>query len=246
MWEYLNLLIIYSFFASSFIITGLFFLILDTKTKFIRYRYKDQDRDHLIKIYKDIYPLVGFNLFVIQPLLTFGSYNLIEVRTDPFDLTEGFLMILSLLSSIICYDVLFWIIHKILHLGCFYDLIHYKHHELRTTVGIGGIYVHPIEYMFSNFLPAFIGVYLFRHHVYSICLLLAMSGGGAVVTHSGYLGTHIFHHWYRHCYYGVFGIMDRLMNSEGAEKHHNKWIYKYMMLFLIIITTTPLYFLANH
>ena len=215
MWQLNNLFMIYLFFALPFIGLGIIFLILDTKTQCTRYRYKDQNRDHLIKIYKDIYKLVGINLLIVHPILMLCSSYFVKIRTDPFNLMEGLTMVLSLTFCVLVYDVIFWFLHKLLHTGYFYEKIHYKHHELRTTVGIGGIYTHPIEYMMSNFLPAFVGAYLFRHHIYSICVLLTLSGGGAVITHSGYSGTHVIHHWVRNCHFGVFGAMDKLMGTDN-------------------------------
>lgn len=146
--------------------------------------------------------------------MIFCSSFFIEVRTDPMNsMMEIILMILSLLFCASVYEFLFWFIHRLLHTSYLYKHIHYVHHELRTTVGIGGIYVHPLEFVFVNFLPGFISAYAFKHNIISLCILMALSGGGAITTHSGYTGTHVIHHWTKHCYFSIFGVMDRLMGT---------------------------------
>lgn len=208
---------IHLFFSVPFIVTSLGFWYLDLYTKFISYRYKDQDRNHLVKIYKNIIPLVTFNLLILHPFLTFLTSYFVTINTD-YDSFDALQCLSTILFCIVVYDVIFYLVHRLFHKKFIFDQIHYKHHELKTTVGVGGIFTHPIEYAVCNFSPGFIGLYLIgTHHLYTICILSIAAGAGAAMTHSGYYGTHIKHHWSRNCYYSVYGLMDYLLNT-GEEK----------------------------
>ncbi len=226
---------IYLFFSIPFIGTSLFFWYIDMNTTLISKRYDNSDRERLKKIYKKIIPLVSFNLFIIHPMLTYYTSYFVKVRETftgeeiivsmlhknyniPLIIIEFITSILSILWIGFVYEVIFYVIHRLLHNKLLINLIHYKHHELKTSVGIGGIYTHPCEYLISNFFPGFLGLYsLGSLNIYTICILSVISGGGAAVTHSGYSGTHIRHHWAGRGYYGIYGIMDYLFNTQGKH-----------------------------
>jgi sterol desaturase/sphingolipid hydroxylase (fatty acid hydroxylase superfamily) len=61
---------------------------------------------------------------------------------------------LNMLFCILCEDVSFYFIHKLLHNRYIYPYIHKVHHRYASVVGIGSEYEHPIEYYFGVFIPA--------------------------------------------------------------------------------------------
>lgn len=209
---------IYFFFAVPFITLGLIFAYVDTQTNLIFYRYNHeyQSNERLSKIYKDIIPTVAFNLFVLHPILSYLTNLYIEINYTPFSILE---FCNTSIVVIIIYQVVFFFFHKLLHTPLLYNLIHYKHHELNVSVvGIGGLYFHPLEYIFGSFLPGFLGLVFIRtHNVYTIYILSILAGSGAIMTHCGYYGNHVKHHYLRYCYYDLYNILDYVFGSTQKD-----------------------------
>jgi sterol desaturase/sphingolipid hydroxylase (fatty acid hydroxylase superfamily) len=216
---------IYYAFAIPFLLISITFWILDIHTNLIQYRYKQQDRKSLHIIYKKICPQVAVNLYILYPLLVHILSNFVNLRYDNFNVTE---CIYTFVISGLVFEIMFYFSHRLLHTKFLFNTVHVKHHELNISVAMGGLYCHSLEFICGNFIPAFMGIYLMQnsdiipfvnikpitHHVYTIYLWSISAAFSITLSHSGYFGTHIIHHWYQKCFYGTFGVMDFLCQTN--------------------------------
>jgi sterol desaturase/sphingolipid hydroxylase (fatty acid hydroxylase superfamily) len=229
----LSIIYIYFSFTIPYLMISFIFCLIDLGTRLIKYRYQKPGVNLLREIYNNTYSLVFSNLFFIYPSLICILSNFVDIRFTGFNHGE---CIWSLLIFSFFFEITFYITHRILHMDFFFNLIHYKHHELNISIAFGGIYCHPLEFIFGNFLSAFIGIYLLQtcyihsinnylcsilnihseqnHHINTLCIWSFLAGCSISTTHSGYFGTHVIHHWYKRCYYGTFGFMDLMFQTQ--------------------------------
>jgi sterol desaturase/sphingolipid hydroxylase (fatty acid hydroxylase superfamily) len=66
-------------------------------------------------------------------------------------------MIWQILFSMIIEDTCFYWSHRTLHSPKLYSKIHKKHHEFYTSVSYCSVYAHPLEYIFGDVIPVFVG-----------------------------------------------------------------------------------------
>ncbi len=90
---------------------------------------------------------------------------------------------------------------RLLHHGRFYKHIHKVHHEWQTSIGIASLYAHPIEHIFANLTPPFLGPILCGSHVATAWMWFAFALISTTVSHCGYHfpflpspEAHDFHH----------------------------------------------------
>jgi len=81
----------------------------------------------------------------------------------------------------------YWI-HRFLHWKKIYRYIHKIHHEYSSTVSIAAAYVHPIEYLLEDLIPARMGSKILgiRCHFSTFMIWGAIRLLGASEAHSGY------------------------------------------------------------
>lgn len=92
-------------------------------------------------------------------------------------------------------EILFYSIHRIMHITVFYQQVHKLHHKFTAPVGMAGTYAHPLEHFLTNLLPILFGPILLKMHITLIWIWILFAQFMAITTHSGY-DFYGFPSWY--------------------------------------------------
>ncbi|XP_013413815.1 fatty acid hydroxylase domain-containing protein 2-like [Lingula anatina] len=132
-------------------------------------------------------------------------------------------VLLELLVFSLAEEFFFYYSHRTFHHPRIYRLIHKRHHEWTAPIGIIALYAHPIEHIFSNMLPVFMGPTIMGSHMATSYLWLVLALLSTTVSHCGYHlpflpspEAHDFHHFKFTNNFGVLGVLDRL---HGTDNH---------------------------
>lgn len=93
-----------------------------------------------------------------------------------------------LIFCLICEDLVFYIMHRLLHCQPFYQLVHKQHHQFTTTVSIAAECSHPFEHFFCGNLSWIAGPLLLgsKAHIWTINLWGILRHLQSHEGHSGY------------------------------------------------------------
>ena len=123
---------------------------------------------------------------------------------------------------LLCEEILFYTVHRTLHQKRFYGTIHRIHHEYKESICIVTHYVHFAEHLLGNLMPIFAGAILLGSHPVTIVLWIGLGVTNALHTHSGYHFPwmayslhHDYHHYRVRGNYGVLGVLDWLLKTDG-------------------------------
>ncbi|XP_055714010.1 fatty acid hydroxylase domain-containing protein 2 [Phlebotomus papatasi] len=182
---------------------------------------------------------VLFNQFVVGIPMSLLAYKIMTFRgiVPNRELPTFHWVLLELAVCILVEEVGFYYSHRFLHSKHIYKFIHKQHHEWTAPISVTAIYCHPIEHIFSNVLPPFLGVLIMGSHVATAWLWFSLAILSTLNAHSGYHlpffpspEAHDFHHLKFNNCFGVLGVLDRLHGTDSMFRHTKAYTRHIMML----------------
>jgi sterol desaturase/sphingolipid hydroxylase (fatty acid hydroxylase superfamily) len=79
--------------------------------------------------------------------------------------------VLSIPLYILCWDLVFYLTHLVLHVPIVYRKSHFRHHACRPPVAWSGIAIDPFETVLSGILPYTVPLLFLPFHVYTVYAL---------------------------------------------------------------------------
>jgi sterol desaturase/sphingolipid hydroxylase (fatty acid hydroxylase superfamily) len=183
--------------------------------------------------------VVILNDFVLGPLVLFLGRDLPEYRVDGESFPGLAEMAPHMLCLLLVENVVFYCLHRLMHAGWAYPLVHKLHHEHSVTWVLTAHYSHPVEMLLTGFLPSLLGIKLLgrRLHFFTVLVFLLFRNCEAYEGHCGYelpwtpiysfplsitSGYHNFHHSQN---VGNFGSNLRLFDSLlGTNTAYLEWL----------------------
>ncbi|XP_046394002.1 fatty acid hydroxylase domain-containing protein 2 isoform X2 [Ischnura elegans] len=246
--DYVTVYVFGSTFIAFFVywfVGGIYTLLdLTNKPAALR-RYKIQpgtnepvDNKRLMKVIANVL----FNQIIVGLPFAYISLYLLKWRgLQPIRELPTFHWVLFEMAILILVEEIgFYYSHRFLHNRYLYKVIHKKHHEWTAPIAVTAVYCHPIEHVFSNLLPPFLGVLIMNSHVATAWLWFSLAILSTLNAHSGYHlpfmpspEAHDFHHLKFNQCYGVLGLMDRLHGTDSVFRSTSAYSRHIMMLSLI-------------
>ncbi|XP_055705673.1 fatty acid hydroxylase domain-containing protein 2-like [Phlebotomus papatasi] len=166
---------------------------------------------------------VLFNQFGIGLPMAILNWTVMRERSlGPVELYPTPIRILfDLIVCLLLQEIGFYYSHRLLHHRLLYKIIHKKHHEWTSPIAISAMYCHPIEHVFSNLMPPFLGLYVMRSHPATAWIWFSIAILATLNDHSDYHfpllpspEAHDFHHLKFNNCFGVIGLLDWLHGTD--------------------------------
>ncbi|EFA01901.1 fatty acid hydroxylase domain-containing protein 2 isoform X1 [Tribolium castaneum] len=185
---------------------------------------------------------VIFNQIIVGLPSTILMYWIMSWRGFPplRELPTFHWVLYELAVHILVEEAAFYYSHRLLHHRSLYKIIHKQHHEWTAPIAVTAIYSHPIEHLFSNLIPPFLGVFIMGSHVATAWLWFTLALLSTLNAHSGYHlpffpspEAHDFHHMKFNNCFGVLGVLDRLHGTDTNFRSSRAYVRHIMMLSFI-------------
>lgn len=166
---------------------------------------------------------VLFNQTVVGFPFAYISYQLMKFRgiADIKELPTFHSVLFELAVFLLVEEIGFYYSHRFLHSKFIYKYIHKQHHEWTSPIAVTALYANPIEHVFSNIFPPFLGVFIMGSHITTSWLWFTLAILNTLNSHSGYHlpflpspEAHDFHHLKFNQCFGVLGVLDRLHSTD--------------------------------
>jgi len=130
--------------------------------------------------------------------------------------------VLRMMGTVLCTEVWFYTMHRLLHSKLLYKQIHSVHHQYTGPSCLESAYVHPAEFLLNSFTVFFIGPLVTGMGLVQTFQWLWMVTFLQVHDHSGYFFPflppvlmHDYHHQRFRCCFGVLGLVDGICKTDG-------------------------------
>ena len=158
---------------------------------------------------------------VLMNQLLWGPLVVLMLGLPSFPTTSLVWFPFQFIGNAIIGDLLFYTVHRTLHVRGLYEKIHEQHHLYHNPKGCATFFAHPVEHMLANVFPALVGPLLTKCCFFAWCLWIGIITINTVLAHSGVLtdSRHELHHLHRRINYGNgLYLLDRLCGSHQRMK----------------------------
>jgi len=164
-------------------------------------------------------PTVAFNLFMWFIFTKYLYHPYIKRGYVAEDINFIHCM-LELAAYYVMYDFTFYYGHRFLHWKPVYERLHKKHHLTKGSIGISGLYMHPLDLVLESIIPTMVGPILLNGHIVTMMVWSCIAGVNSPHSHGGYefpffpsTQNHYLHHKYYIKNFGL-GIFDDLHGTR--------------------------------
>jgi len=137
---------------------------------------------------------------------------------------------------VFCWDGVFYLTHRVLHLPFVYRHCHFRHHSCRPPVPWSGIAIDPYETILSGIMPYTIPLFFFPFHIYTVYALNIALMVWATLVHSTFDWSgnavmlspkdHNLHHAFglkNSNFAAVFAVFDRVAGTLNRHQTPPWW-----------------------
>ncbi|KAL2835437.1 hypothetical protein BJY01DRAFT_223719 [Aspergillus pseudoustus] len=114
-------------------------------------------------------------------------------------------------TAVILFDVVFYILHRLMHTRLLYGRIHSRHHLAHIPSPFAVVHAHPLDYLLTQAFPVMALVRLLNAHAVTMVIVGSSGLLAAMYSHSGDLMgvmSHRKHHRQPTKHFGVLGLAD--------------------------------------
>jgi sterol desaturase/sphingolipid hydroxylase (fatty acid hydroxylase superfamily) len=157
-------------------------------------------------------------VFTASTLLLGGFIGIATVRllergvaAIDFGATTPLTVVLQVVTYLLAFDLYFYGLHRLIHVGVLYDWIHSVHHRSMAPNPLTAFSVHPLEALLTGgFLP--LVLVLYPLHILTIAVVAAYYAVSSIVLHTGY--EIVPRWWHRHA------VTRWLVTPSFHDAHH--------------------------
>ncbi len=202
-------------FLATFLSTSLLFSGCDLFKRDKRF-FKTSSQE-IKQAYTKFTPLCLINVFVFLPIclyMTIPTFKQNQLNTQT--------VLCDLIFFSIVFEIFFYASHRFLHTCHVFKTIHYVHHQMKdTSIAFGAFHCHPLEFVFGNFLPAVLSVFLNPDlNLAHVKIWACIAAFYVATSHSGYQifyqkPLHLLHHKLTYARnFGTLAFMDIFFDTN--------------------------------
>ncbi|XP_072039704.1 fatty acid hydroxylase domain-containing protein 2-like [Amphiura filiformis] len=209
-------------------LVGGFFMIVDTfKPNFLtKYKVQPDEEVTMPRLLGALRVVLINHIISVPVVLLFHWIEIWRGCDMGRDLPSIPRFLIDALGIVLCEEIAFYYSHRLLHHPRLYKHIHKKHHEWTAPCSITAIYCHPVEQIFSNLIPVYLGPLVTGCHTSVQMVWFFIGLVETCFSHSGYHlpfcpppEFHDFHHMKFVNNFGAIGLLDRLHNTDNLFKN---------------------------
>jgi len=212
------------------------YVLIERYQLFQSYKIQKSHKNNFEEMKQMFFSMIKEQFFFVLPIVIFVSSmlkNKIAIEWDLFP--EWKTLCLQLMFCAVCHDIVFYVIHRLLHTKWLYGKIHKIHHENTAPFALSSEHAHPAEFFFGFLIPFIVSFVILLHyldkvHLYMIWISFSTEVIRSVEGHSGYcMPWHID-------YYRIFSWYNG--GSIHHDLHHSGFNYNFGPRWLDLVLFT--------